>query len=1227
MPSNVARLTTASAPLSDPQVGYRCPVLDANTTSPADWRLSLDLQTAADPRDALTRPALTDNPEQCWSPPLSRVGSAGHWQSGPWCFVDGAGADTVTPSSSTTLHDGDGVGACPGLRRETCGVTACAPPASSCVESRPAVANARVLLENGGFERSQPLGPNTAVMSRDLRAFDLDVVPLGWFFCAVAAGATGAAAADDAATRCAGYSDATTTAAATTTGLPWRVTNDTARTRDSSAGAIELRAGGPGAAKRTTARAHLGAVASLAAGATYELGVWYRCGSSGSATTSLDANLVATARVESLPAHAGFAYDTSTTSGNGVPLFEALPVASGSNSATATTTGACAGASADGAWRQLTATFVPSATVRDVTVALRVESPDVVAATAPGASSTYSGWVAFDDATLTRIAAAPDASTSCSADADWACNVATENFFNRLREQRGVPFGPAQFAYLIYGPLNAARTWVPFEVKGTTSIGGWNVPAPCDDMIGARVPGITEASVDAALANFTDAQLVEGLGWGADAATEGGFAAADVAGAVRSLREELWRAIDAGVLRPFSGPAVGVAGWQPAMSGPRVPRDPVGAVEHIVNVYLANEYRRADSTVCALDRDEWSSTLCYVHAWYLNSYSSQSAVMADIPVKFTGELFATVWHGKATTLATEQRDAVANWAWSAANVPPATFATMIGGGLAAIASPLMGNMTMLGLMPCPEHFMRAVHALSAMPYPCNTILGFDQPWVAQGYVNMMLEAHKEAAGGLCVNSLNLREGRAMAASVIALARAEKKSSLPTWVIPVVVASCAAVSIAVIAAVALRSRRSASDRDDRDALSKKLIAAGVYEFDDDGDGGGGEEESRPSRPKARPNDAISRSKVTFESVIATGGEGTVYLGTYKGVPVAVKSLKSLKHAEHEINIFRHLPRHENLVRLIGYTNIDSKWSLVMEYCNFHCLHQCMQTGDFFDVPGGVSGAKGKFMVKVLADTLEGVAAIHDADTYHNDIKMENVMVSCARHAIGCDCLRAGRVDDLRVKISDLGMSKTGAYAAYSSGNLRGTICYIPKERVDIPGAIRDIKRRTKRDLTPEQIYVLCDIYAFGLMAYELCESALRGATKRITYPGQVCAQSPLALLSGQRPDVSDTRGFGATLRKALEGCWAHDPWNRTATARDAARDFAEAAPAILDLAERAPSGAATRSTSTSDGSGSADARVATSGMNTGISSEAATRYPSMGDSPSGMSTAEIAVSIA
>ena len=488
------------------------------------------------------------------------------------------------------------------------------------------------------------------------------------------------------------------------------------------------------------------------------------------------------------------------------------------------------------------------------------------------------------------------------------------------------------------------RREAEFVERGTASPAGWNVPAVRRDDRQRRA-GITEASVDAALADVTDAQLVEGLGWGADAAADGGFAAADVAA----------------VQAPISLPAIfGRFGrrWRAAWSGPRVPRDPVIAVEDIVNAYLANEYRPDESTVCALDRRRSGRRLYYMYAWYLNSCSSRkAAVMAGrVPLlKFTGDLFATVWHGKTSALAVEQRDAVANWAWSAANLPPETFETMLEEDYFALRPPLMGNMTMLGLMPC-RNTSRAVYALSAMPYPCNTILGFDQPWIAEGYVNVMLEAHKQAAGGLW-DSLNFARRAAMA-SVIALAEAKRKTSLPTFVIPVVVASIVATSIAVIATLVWRSRRSAADRDDRDALSK-LIVAGVNEFDDDDDNGGGVEEipARREPRRGRRTPYVSRKWQLKRADRDGRREGRCISARTRGAPVAVRvRLKSLKHAEHEISIFRHLPRHENLVRLIGYTNIDSKWSLVMEYCTFHCLHQCLQTGDLFDMPGGAGGAR-------------------------------------------------------------------------------------------------------------------------------------------------------------------------------------------------------------------------------------------------------------------------------
>ena len=190
---------------------------------------------------------LTDNPEQCWSPPLSRVGSAGHWQSAPGVSSDGDGADTVSPSSSTTLHTDDGVGACPGLRRETCGITACAPPASSCVESRPSVANApssskAAANEANPSDRTRPSCPATSARSTSTSShWDGSSVPSRRARRAPPPRTTRRRGARVLTRRRQGGGD--------DGGSPWRVTKDTARTRQASAGAIELRAGGPGAAR------------------------------------------------------------------------------------------------------------------------------------------------------------------------------------------------------------------------------------------------------------------------------------------------------------------------------------------------------------------------------------------------------------------------------------------------------------------------------------------------------------------------------------------------------------------------------------------------------------------------------------------------------------------------------------------------------------------------------------------------------------------------------------------------------------------------------------------------------------------------------------------------------------------------------------------------------------------------------------------------------------------
>ena len=952
--------------------------------------------------------------------------------------------------------------------------------------------------------------------------------------------------------------------------LPWRLVNDTASTKDSTKFAAELRVGGSANFNRTSLRTQLGSTASLAAGATYKLSAWIRCGSYGSSgydANSIDNNLIAEVGIEALPPMSTFQYSASSTDTDGMPPFQALPVAAGSNAASTTDTNPCGGTgNTRGTWRELTATFVPAQTTRDTSVRIRVKSDAV---TSTSTSQPFSGWVAFDNVTLTRITAAPNAATSCKEDSEWACNTMTSNFYERLREQHGVPFSSPQFAYLINGPLNKARTWVPVTEQESTNYGGYSIPAPCNSLVGARLPGLTKMSIKLAMENTTDAELITGLGWDAASAQDGGFSAADIDAGIAKLRAGISATIETGVLRPFAGPPLGAPPWETGLAGPRVPYNAVKVLDGIINTYVkssAASWTSQSSEMCALDAEVWAPTLCYMYAWYLNSYSSQSFVINFFPMRPNGAHFGSVIHGDIMTLSAEEISTSANWQWTAQNIPPHVFGIMLGGGQNAITNPYLGNLTMRGLSPCSDYFMKMVYAISEMPYPCNTILGFDQPWIAKGYITTMLDAFKDANGGKCVESLDFKKGQDLALDVLHPPKKKDNSHRRNIILAAVFGSLGGVIILYIIARVYRNR--IRRREEEDLFPSTATSEGTPEKTSTVVLSLEPVNSNSFINWLMGKKAISNSRVTVIEPIATGGEGTVSLGKMNGKPVAVKVLKSLKEAEHEINIFRNIPRHKNLVRLLGYTNLNKRWSLVMEYCNYRCLHSCALSGVLFDIPGGsTSGTKGKLLVKILKETLDGLSAIHASRTYHNDIKLENIMLSCYKHPLMCNCIRNGQLDNLCVKISDLGMSKTAAFSSYSSGNLGGTMCYVPKERADIAGLVRSLNKgntllKPQKQWTTNDIYIICDVYAFAITAWELMKSTLAGREIRVGDHGQVCESSPLAMFNGARPDVSE---FDPELAAAFARWWAHDPTARTSSVEIVRRELKHVIPCIHKLA--------------------------------------------------------------
>merc|ERR1711939_176768 len=95
-----------------------------------------------------------------------------------------------------------------------------------------------------------------------------------------------------------------------------------------------------------------------------------------------------------------------------------------------------------------------------------------------------------------------------------------------------------------------------------------------------------------------------------------------------------------------------------------------------------------------------------------------------------------------------------------------------------------------------------------------------------------------------------------------------------------------------------------------------------------------------------------------------------------------------------------------------------------------------------------------------------------------------------------------------------------------------------------------------------IYIICDVYAFAITAWELMKSTLAGREIRVGDHGQVCESSPLAMFNGARPDVSE---FDPELAAAFARWWAHDPTARTSSVEIVRQELKHVIPCIHKLA--------------------------------------------------------------
>lgn len=285
------------------------------------------------------------------------------------------------------------------------------------------------------------------------------------------------------------------------------------------------------------------------------------------------------------------------------------------------------------------------------------------------------------------------------------------------------------------------------------------------------------------------------------------------------------------------------------------------------------------------------------------------------------------------------------------------------------------------------------------------------------------------------------------------------------------------------------------------------------------------ESRPQ--KLGPGDLVD-GRYVIEGELGHGAVGVVYEARAKALnqaPVAIKVLKpELARSDRSLSRFAREARaasridHPNVVRVFdfGYA-AEGFYFLVMELLQGRSLAELINEVGRFE-PGRA--------LLLLEQVASGLARAHELDVVHRDLKPENVMVR--------------RGDGERVTLVDFGLSKTIGAVEGRGLTREGTLVGTPEY------------------MSPEQwrgmkVDARTDVYAFGVMAYELLTGRLPLDGKTIVIKMQkAIGEKPvplgdthLVLPTGLSPLVmrclekdpdarpQDMRAVHRTLREILE----------------------------------------------------------------------------------------------
>lgn len=136
--------------------------------------------------------------------------------------------------------------------------------------------------------------------------------------------------------------------------------------------------------------------------------------------------------------------------------------------------------------------------------------------------------------------------------------------------------------------------------------------------------------------------------------------------------------------------------------------------------------------------------------------------------------------------------------------------------------------------------------------------------------------------------------------------------------------------------------------------------------------------------------LDPSEVKLFECIGEGGYGIVRKGSYRGLEVAVKTLKTMALVQNIADEFRkevaflERLRHPNIVNLVGFLHTPTQLSVVTEYCPFGNFDAALANH-----PKSFSL---RLRLRCIQDTAKGMDFLHQSNIIHRDLKPQNVLIT-------------------------------------------------------------------------------------------------------------------------------------------------------------------------------------------------------------------------------------------